>query len=213
LERVLQELSAAIIKGESEKAEEGSRLALEQGIEPLRVISEGILSGFAEVVRNYEEGKCSFPDLMVSAFAAKQGLRHLTPTLRSRELENKRKKVVICTVEGDIHTIGKDLVSLALSAAGFQVVDLGCDVPCTQVAEAAESLNAEMIALSASLSISRLAQKKVVEILKARERRHKYKVLVGGAGTDSTWAGQIGADGWGRDVVEAVEVASRLLRD
>jgi corrinoid protein of di/trimethylamine methyltransferase len=152
------------------------------------------------------------PELVMAGEAMKAAVAVLEPELAKRGTERKMLgKVVLCTVEGDIHEIGKTLVGTMLSATGFQVFDMGVDVPIMKVVEKAREVNADIVAMSALLTTTMVHQKDVIEALEDTGLRDKVKVMVGGAPVTQEWVKQIGADGYSEDAIGAARVARQLL--
>lgn len=176
-------------------------------VEALNALSEAI----REVGSRFEAGAVFLPELILAAEAMTAGAAVLTPAL-PKGTSSSRGTVVIGTVKGDIHDIGKTIVSSLLSAGGFKVVDIGIDVSPSKFAEAAERYDADIIGVSACLTTSTWGQKDVIAYLEAVGTRERYKIMVGGAGCSAAYAREIGADGYGEDASRAVETASRLIR-
>jgi len=142
----------------------------------------------------------------------KSAMDVLEPEIARRGTEQASLGVIVLgTIEGDIHDIGKNLVSTMLSAYGFEVYDLGVDVPAKQMVEKAREVNADIVAVSALLTTTMMQQKKVIDVLIEEGMRDNVKVLVGGAPVDASWVQEIGADGYGDDAIQAVEAAKKLL--
>ncbi len=202
----------AVLDGDSEKAEELARLTLEKKLPLLEVIDGGFVSGIREVGRLWEEGDLFLPELVMGAEAMKRAMIILQPALEAGG--GKREKaghVVIGTIEGDIHDIGKTLVATMLAANGFEITDLGADVPAGRFVDEAERKGAGCIAISALLTTTMPGQKRVIEELKNRSLREKIRVMVGGAPCSEKWAEDIGADGYAGDAVSAVALAKKFM--
>jgi len=160
----------------------------------------------------WEKGEYFLPELITSAECMKGAMRVLQPELEKAQISSKSKgKIVIGTVEGDIHDIGKNIVASMLAANGFQVIDLGADVKLEEFVEKAEAENADFICLSALLTTTMLGQKKVIEMLKEKNLAGRYKVLVGGAPVNQKWADDIGAEGYGENAMVAVKITKKLI--
>ena len=198
----------AIIDGDAERSEEPAKLTLEKGMPVLEVVDSGFVAGIREVGRLWEEGELFLPELVIGADAMKKAMDVLRPALEDGKGEQDRLgHVVIGTIEGDIHDIGKTLVATMLAANGFKVTDLGADVPVAKFVETAEEKGADWIAISALLTTTMPGQKKVIEQLEAKALRGDVKVMVGGAPCSEEWASEIGADGYAGDAVAAVALA------
>lgn len=207
---IFEELRTSVIAGDSKRAEEAARKALESGLSPLDAISNGLAKGVREVGDKFAEGDVYLVELIVSGKAMKAGMEILLPAIKaeSREIE-RAGTIVIGTVEGDIHSIGKDMVGTLLEANGFEVINLGEDVPASAFIEAAVKEKADIIGLSALLTSSMPRQKDVIEEVK--KSGHDIKVMVGGAPITREWAEEIGADGWAGDAVTAAKKAKELM--
>jgi len=198
----------AIIDGDAERSGELARLTLEKGMDVLEVVEKGFVEGIREVGRLWEDGELFLPELVIGADAMKKSMVILRPALEGGEGgPDKLGHVVIGTIEGDIHDIGKTLVATMLSANGFEVTDLGADVPVAKFVETAADKGADWIAISALLTTTMPGQKKVIEQLEAKSLRGDVKVMVGGAPCSAEWAAEIGADGYAGDAVAAVALA------
>ena len=210
----IQRLSQSIIDGDPAEAVEAARQALEAGLQPMSILNDGLMSGADEVGKLFESGEYFLPELMLAGRALKAAMEVIRPRLlqgEDGEGGSIQGKVVIATIQTDIHDIGKSLVGSLLTAAGFDVTDMGVDVPIKAIIDKAEEVGADMIALSALLTTSMPFMKDTLELLKARGLREKYRVIVGGAPVTQAWAEQIGADGTAPNAAEAVRLARRLL--
>ncbi len=198
----------SVIDGDAEKSEELAKLTLDKGMDVLEVIENGFVAGIREVGRLWEEGELFLPELVIGADAMKKAMDVLQPSLEGGEGgRDSFGHVVIGTIEGDIHDIGKTLVATMLAANGFEVTDLGADVPVAKFIETAEEKGADWIAISALLTTTMPGQKKVIEQLKAKSLHGNVRVMVGGAPCSAEWASEIGADGYAGDAVAAVALA------
>lgn len=212
LDDQLQSLNRAIIEGRPEEAGSLAEKALAAGGQPLELIEKACVPAIEEVGRLWEAGDYFLPELIAGAEAMKAAMTVLQAALKSSGQSLKSAgRVVIGTVEGDIHDIGKNLVASMLRASGFEVVDLGADVKVEKFVEAAAEEKADIIAMSALLTTTMLNQKRVVELLVSRGLRAQVKVMVGGAPVTERYAREIGADGYGESAVQAVSVARNLM--
>jgi corrinoid protein of di/trimethylamine methyltransferase len=201
----------AIVDGDGSGAGRLAAEAVRDGLDLLEVIEKGYVPGIHKVGELWEQGEYFLPDLISSAEAMKAAMAALEPELqRSRLQVRTGGKVVIGTIEGDIHDIGKNLVSSMLQAGGFEVFDLGADVKLEKFIEKAESVGADFICLSALLTTTMVNQKRFVALLRERNLRDRYKVLVGGAPASQKWADEAGADGYAENAVAAVKLAKSL---
>jgi trimethylamine corrinoid protein len=211
-EELFELMAKAIIEGNREESTRLAKLSLELNINPQESIDLGFAKGIKEVGAMWERGEYFLPELLMGAEAMKSAMDVLTPHILSGKSGSLGKKVVIGTVEGDIHDIGKNLVASMLIANGFEVIDLGADVPLEKFVITAEEVRADFICMSALLTTTMIGQKKVIEMLVEKGIRNKYKVLVGGAPVNEDWARRIGADGTASNAAQAVSLALSLLR-
>jgi len=211
---VLKGLADAVIIGDPKLTEELAKKAITANIDPLIAIEKGLTIGIRKVGELFERGQLFLPDLMMAAEAMKGGLRALEPILRERK--EKRKflaRFLIGTVEGDIHDIGKNIVSVMLDANGFEVIDLGVDVPTQTFIEKVKELQPDILGLSALLYTTMLKMEEVIDRLKEANLRNQVKVIVGGAPVTEEIARKIGADEYGEDAVSAVIKAKKLMEE
>jgi len=207
-----QTMSQSVIDGEPEQAEELAQKAVSLDLDPLEVIDRGYTRGMNVLGDRFARGEVFLPHLVMGGEAMKAAIAVLEPELAKRQQQRPvLGKVVIGTVAGDIHEIGKSLVATMLSANGFQVFDLGVDVPVSTFVEKARKVEADIVGLSALLTTTMLNQGKVIESLQEAGLREKVKVMVGGAPVSQSWAEQIGADGYSENAVGAVALAKELM--
>jgi len=200
-----------VIDGEAEDSITLSKEALEQGLDPLLCISEGLTPGIQQVDKLFASGEYYLPDLIIGGDAMKAALAILEPALLDSQQRETLGRVVLGTVEGDLHEIGKTLVGTMLTANGFEVTDIGIDQPASELVAAVEETKAILVGASALLTTTMLQQKKVVEELKAAGFGDDVKVIIGGAPVTQSWAEEIGADGYAEDAISAVGVAKKLV--
>lgn len=211
---ILNQLQQAVILGEPDQARELATQALESSIAPLTAIEEALNPGMQVVGDRYERGEYFIPDLMMAAEAMKAAMAVFEPVLMARrEQRQVLGTVVIGTVEGDIHEIGKSLVATMLSTVGFRVHDLGVDVPASEFVAQVRETGANVVGLSALLTTTMRNQEAVIAALKEAGLREQVKVIIGGAPTNPEWAQIIGADAYAENANEAVEVVRRLLEN
>ncbi len=209
---MLKQLTASLVDGDREQSSALTRQALDAGLEPMSILDDALIPGMRIVGERFTTGEYFLPNLIVSAACMKQAMQLLEPELRARhQAARTLGRVVIGTVRGDIHEIGKTLVATMLSANGFEVRDLGVDVPIERFVAEARDHDADIVGLSALLTTTMGIQRQVIEALGAAGLRHRVKVMVGGAPVSRSWADAIGADGYAEDAVGAVDTAKRLL--
>jgi corrinoid protein of di/trimethylamine methyltransferase len=208
---LLAQITASLVAGDPDATVEGTRQALQAGLEPLAIIEDGLVPGMRIVGDKYSTGEYFLPNLIVSASGMKQAMAVLEPELKARRQQVKSAGgVVIGTVRGDIHEIGKSLVATMLAANGFEVHDLGVDVPIEQFVDTVRPTGAGLVGLSALLTTTMNGQKAVIQALEQAGLRGRVKVMVGGAPVTQKYADEIGADGWAQDAVAAVDLATKL---
>jgi corrinoid protein of di/trimethylamine methyltransferase len=211
-EELFKQMAQAVIDGDEEQAERLAQQALAQGIPPLEAISKGYTAGMDVVGELFSSGEYFLPDLILGGEAMKAALSVLEPALKAAGLERQvLGTVVLGSVKGDIHEIGKALVGTMLSANGFLVHDLGIDVASGQFVSKAREYNADIVALSALLTTTMLHQQEVIEHLAEAGLRERVKVMVGGSPVTQAWADRIGADGFAEDAAGAVVAARKLM--
>jgi corrinoid protein of di/trimethylamine methyltransferase len=210
-QELLKKIITSLVDGEPDQTVELVQQAIAQKMEPLVIIEEGLVPGMGIVGEKYEEGEYFLPNLVVSASGMKRSMELLDPILYDRHEGIKTMgKVVIGTVHGDIHEIGKSLVATMLAVNGFQVYDLGVDVPVQTMLKKVRETGATLVGLSALLTTTMIVQRELIDALKAEGLRDKVKVMVGGAPVTKSWSDEIGADGYAEDAIRAVEVARYL---
>lgn len=211
-DELYQAMSQSVIDGEPEQAQELAQKALSLGLDPLEMIEHGYTHGMKVLGDLFARGEVFLPHLVMGGEAMKAAIAVLEPELAKRQRQRQvLGKVVIGTVQGDIHEIGKSLVATMLSVNGFQVFDLGVDVPISTFVEKAREVEADIVGLSALLTTTMLNQGKVIEALQEAGLRHRVKVIVGGAPVSQSWAEHIGADGYSENAVGAVALAKKLM--
>ena len=203
------ELFEAVVKGKSQKIEELVKKELEKGREAQKIIDESLITAITHVGVLFDKQIYYLPQLIASAETMEKGIAILEPVLASSRSSESKGTIVMATVEHDIHDIGKNLVVLMLKNYGYNVIDLGKDVPADVIIQAAIENNADIIGLSALMTTTMMEMKKVVGMVK--ERNLDVKVIVGGAVITQGFADEIGADGYSKDAQEAVVVVGRLL--
>ena len=209
---IFTQLSEAVQTAEKERALECVRQGLSDGISAIDLVNQACIPAMRHLGDLWEEGDIFLPELMLSAETMKAVMAVLTPEMAAGQSGSSSfGRVVIGTIQGDIHDIGKSLVAAMLEASGFEVRDLGADVPLEKFCREAEDFNANLICLSALLTTTMMGQKTVIEMLAKEGRRNQVKVMVGGAPVSRKWAEDIGADGYGENAIEAVRMARELV--
>ncbi len=211
-DELFQKMSQSILDGDSDAATALAKQAIESGIDPLEAISKGFVVGVNQVGESFACGQAFLPELVMAGEAMKAAVATLEPEMQKRGTSRQvYGKVVLATVEGDIHEIGKTLVGTMLSASGFQVYDLGVDVPTAKIIEKVKEVDADLVGLSALLTTTMVKQKEVIDELDKLGLRKKVKVMVGGAPVTKDWVQKIEADGYSEDAIGAVGLAKRLV--
>lgn len=207
-----EKMREAVLEGEEELAAELAAQALEEGLEIKTVMDEGFLAGIQEAGRLYEEEEFFLPELICSADAMKAALEVLDKAIRQGTGEVSNAGVVaLVTVQGDVHDIGKTIVGAMMTAAGYEVHDLGTDVENGEVVEKVKEIKPDVLGLSALLTSTMEEQRVIIEMLEEEGLRSQVKVIVGGAPVSQLWADKIGADGYSDNAIAAVKLVERLL--
>jgi corrinoid protein of di/trimethylamine methyltransferase len=205
------QMAQTIIDGEAEEAAALAQQGLDAGIPAADILDSGYVKGIEEVGDLFARGEFFLPELVQGAEAMKAAVAVLEPALEGSGGARSLGKAVAGTVAGDIHEIGKTIVCSMLSAAGFTVIDVGCDVSVESFVEKVREENADLLLLSALLTTTMPNQSKTIAALKEAGLRDSVKVMIGGAPTTRAWADEIGADGYAEDAIEAVAAAKRLM--
>jgi 5-methyltetrahydrofolate--homocysteine methyltransferase len=205
---VLEDLRKSVIEGDLNTAESLTRSALAESVPPEEILADGLVSAMREVGHLFEEGELFVPEMLIAARAMKGGLNILRPLLAAANI-HAVGKVVIGTVQGDLHDLGKNLVGMALEGAGFEVIDLGADVPAEKFVQAVQTYSPDFIGLSALLTTTMPRMQAVLQALRAAGLREKVRVIVGGAPVTQQYAAEIRADFFAPDAAAAAE---RLLQ-
>jgi corrinoid protein of di/trimethylamine methyltransferase len=210
---LLEKMSQAIIALDKEAAVAAAEEAIAANMSPLKAIEEGLQPGIQTVGDRFEAFECFLPELIGSAEAFKAAMDVLEPVI-AKMSENQKSSgtVVMGTVKGDIHKIGKDIVVLLLKTRGFKVIDLGEDIPASEFLKAAQKHDADIIGLSALLNTTMPAQQEVIKLFSEEGIRGNFTIMVGGAPVSQKWADEIGADGYAKTAEEAVKVALDLMK-
>jgi 5-methyltetrahydrofolate--homocysteine methyltransferase len=210
-EDILNKISESIIQGDPDATLLNTSTALEAGVEPLQIIDEGLVRGMDIVGEKFSAGEMFLPHMVMAAKGMEKSMEILEPELHARQQELETPgTIVIGTVQGDIHEIGKSLVGTMLSVNGFKVIDMGVDVAVMDFVEKVRESGATFLGMSALLTTTMVRQRDVIEALEDVGIREQVKVMVGGAPVSQVWADEIGADGYAVDAADAVKLALRL---
>ncbi|MFZ5591194.1 MAG: cobalamin B12-binding domain-containing protein [Bacillota bacterium] len=204
------QLADLVLKGDQPQVEQVTRQLLEAGEDPLQIINEGLIAGITEVGVRFKEGELFVPEMMRSAKAMKAGIEILKPAIAGSDIPSAGK-VVMGTVKGDLHDIGKNLVIMMLESSGFAVVDLGIDVPVEKFIAAVQEHRPQIVGMSALLTTTMPVMKQVIDALSRENLRENVKVLVGGAPVSAEFAREIGADGYAPDAASAAELCKQMV--
>ncbi len=210
MEPIVKEIYDAVLNGENKGIAAKVQSALDVGLEPAMVLNEGMVAAMAEVGRLFEAGEYYVPEMLIAARAMQTGLSVLKPHLVQSNFKSTGK-VAIGTVKGDLHDIGKNLVSMMLEGAAFEIIDLGTDVSPEKFVEAVNKQGPNLIAMSALLTTTMPNMKTTIEALKQAGLRDKVKIMIGGAPVTAKYAEDIGADGYAADASKAVGLAKSLV--
>lgn len=210
-ENILAGLKQSILDFDEDVALELAKKSLAEGVDPVEAVG-ALAEGLNELGEKFERMEVFLPEIMLASDAFKNALSVLEPEIKKKNSEGKKAiPIVIGTVQGDIHQVGKDMVATFLATAGFEVYDLGVDVAPSRFLEEARRLGAKVIAAASLMSTTRPVQKDLIEFLEAKGVRDEFIVLVGGGVVTQDWANEIKADGYGQDAIATVELAKKLL--
>ena len=210
MEPIINDIYEGIIDGDKDLVRGKVEEAINSGMEVNQILEEGLIKGMTEVGRLFEEGEFFVPEMLISARAMQAGMDLLKPLLLQADVKMKGK-VVIGTVKGDLHDIGKNLVAMMLEGAAFEVVDLGTDVAPDKFVTAVKENGADLVAMSALLTTTMPSMKETIKALNTAGLRDKVKIMVGGAPLTPDYATEIGADGYSADANQAVSLAKSLV--
>jgi len=211
-QELLHQLQEAVLEYDSGRARSTAEKLLTAGVDPMAIMNRAITPAARLVGDKFENGECFLPHLVMAGDIMSEIATLLEESAPATATEGTHTKVVVIgTVKGDVHSIGKNIVAMLMKANEFKVHDLGVDVPAARFVEQAEEKKADMIAMSSLLTTTMPYQREVVEELTFRGLRDKYKILLGGGPVSQEWADEIGADGYGKDAIAGVKVARRIL--
>ncbi len=211
MSELYRRIQEAVTNGDNMEAERLVREALAAGLPPLEILQKGLVAGITQAGELWKTNQFFLPEVVLAAEAFKVGMEPLKPALNQGADAQTRPKVVIGVVEGDVHDLGKNLVVALLQSAGFQVVDLGIDVPKARFLEAVKAERPAILGLGAYMTTTMLQMKDIIQELQVQGMRDQVRVMVGGVPTSQDFADEVGADAWGRDALDAVQKALQLV--
>lgn len=206
----LDQIRDAVIEGKHNDIEDLVKTAIEDNVNLNELINNTMITAMDVVGIRFAESEIFVPEMLVSAITMKKGLDLIKPLLKEEDAKSKGT-IMMCTVKGDIHDIGKNIVIMMLEGAGFKVVDLGTDLNAEDLVQRIEEIKPDILGLSALLTTTMPQMNNIIEALESRRLRNSVKVMVGGAPVDSSFAEKIGADGYGKDAAEAVRIAREFV--
>jgi dimethylamine corrinoid protein len=207
---LFKEMAQAVIEGDEERTVSLAKEALAKGMDATEAIEKGFAVGMNEIGRQFECLEVFLPQVILSADAMTAGVEVCRQHILAKESDIPRKTILLGTIQGDVHDIGKNIIKIMLESNGFKVYDLGRDVPVRQFVEKVEELSPDVVGVSALMTTTMVHMPKLIQVLREKGLREKVKVMVGGAPVLPAWAKEIGADGYGESAMEAVKVAKRL---
>jgi trimethylamine corrinoid protein len=208
----MEELRQSVINYDEEAAVKAAKRILELKMDPYKAITEGLTPAIQEMGNRFERGEAFLPELIMATDAMNAAVKILEKEITKDRLESTKKgRIVVGTVKGDIHNIGKNIVAIMLGTAGYEVIDLGVDVEPSKFVEEAGKSGAQVIMASALMTFTALNMKKITEYLQMEGVRNKYKLVFGGGPLTETWAKEMGADGYAPDALKAVELINKLM--
>jgi len=206
----LKQIAESLIQGKGPKVKELAQKAVDGGEDVQKILNEGLLAGMSVVGDKFKKNEFYVPEVLIAARAMRAGMEVLRPLLAEKNIKGQGT-VVLGTVKGDLHDIGKNLVGMMLEGVGFEIVDLGIDIAPEKFIQVAKEKNAAIIGLSALLTTTMLAMKDVIEALTSQGLRKKIKIIIGGAPVTQEYGDEIGADGYAPDAASAVDKTKELL--
>jgi len=210
MEKLFEDIKSTVIAGKHLEIEALVETAVQQKIDLDDLINNALIAAMDVVGDRFSKSEIFVPEMLVSAVTMKKGLDIIKPLLKENH-QQARGKVILCTVKGDLHDIGKNLVAMMLEGAGFEVIDLGVDATVEKVADKVAEISPQILGLSALLTTTMPEMQNVIKVLQTRGIREKVKVMIGGAPVDAEFAEKIGADAYGKDAAEAVNIVRRFI--
>lgn len=212
--QMLDDLCQMVMKGEMDEVKNLSQDALDAGMDPLDILEKGISRGMEAVGDRFESGEAFLPELIMAADTFTNAMEVISPALEASQSNVKKLgKVLMATVKGDVHNLGKNIVTMVLETNGFEVVDIGVDQPTLTIIEEAQRNKVDVIGLSAVMTTTMPYQKELISTLKELGLRDQFIIMVGGGPVNQEWADAIGADGFGATAMHAVSIASQKIKE
>ena len=208
--QILKEIPVMLEKGDAKGVKEQTQKAIDQGVLAVTILNDGLVSGMNVVGTKFKNNEIFIPEVLIAARAMKAGMEVIKPLLIEAKVE-PRGKVIIGTVKGDLHDIGKNIVSMMLEGAGFEVINLGTDMTVERIMEQMKDGGSDVLGMSALLTTTMVYMKEVIDALKEAGQRDEIKVIIGGAPITQAYADEIGADGYAPDAATAVDLVKGLL--
>jgi corrinoid protein of di/trimethylamine methyltransferase len=209
---ILDNLANAVITGKKDLARDNARAVIDNNIDPLEALEQGISKGMLTVGEKFESGESYLPELIMAADVFKVAMEILKPAIEANQTDIKKSgTLLLATVKGDVHNLGKNIVATVMETHGFEVVDLGVDQPTLDIIDAAQANQADVIGLSAVMTTTMPYQKELIDTLQELKIREQFIVLVGGGPINQQWADEIGADGYGETAMDAVNIATQKI--
>jgi len=210
MEKLFEDIKKTVIAGKHLEIEALVETAVQQKMDLNDLINKALIAAMDVVGDRFSKSEIFVPEMLVSAVTMKKGLNIIKPLLKENQ-QHARGKVILCTVQGDLHDIGKNLVAMMLEGAGFEVIDLGVDTTVEKVVNKVAEISPQVLGLSALLTTTMPEMENVINVLQTRGMREKVKVIIGGAPVDAEFAEKIGADAYGKDAAEAVTIVRRFI--
>ena len=209
---ILDNLANAVITGKKDLARDNARAVIDNNIDPLEALEQGISKGMLTVGEKFESGESYLPELIMAADVFKVAMEILKPAIEANQTDIKKSgTVLLATVKGDVHNLGKNIVATVMETHGFEVVDIGVDQATLSIIDAAQDNRVDVIGLSAVMTTTMPYQKELIDTLQEMNIREQFIVLVGGGPINQQWADEIGADGYGESAMDAVNIATQKI--
>ncbi len=209
---ILDNLADAVIAGKKDLARDNARAVIDNNIDPLEALEQGISKGMLTVGEKFECGESYLPELIMAADVFNVAMEILKPTIEANQTDIKKLgTILLATVKGDVHNLGKNIVATVMETHGFEVVDIGVDQPTLDIIDAAQDNQVDVIGLSAVMTTTMPYQKELIDTLQEMNIRQQFIVLVGGGPINQQWADEIGADGYGETAMDAVTIATQKI--